>query len=198
MDNARRSAFLVLSMLSAALVTTAAQAQSPSAQESPSSSAGALEPGSAQVVTTGDLPATIELPQAAASEYPTGDGSFDLLFQDAELNTLLVTLDVASGQLTDAFVGVGLPGTSIYDETYFADFFRTNCEVAVSLLNAAAVQGTITCDELENASSESPMTIALEAQFHAVPEAPSPSPTTSPPASAETSAEASPVESPAA
>src|SRR5262245_28903614 len=123
-----RPSLLLALLLALAVVPAAAQspAPDPSAEPVATSPAGpisspdGLAPGTARIVTTGDVALTIDLPQDPSSEYPTGDGSFDLLFKDAELNTLYVTLDVAGGTVTSAFVGVGVPGTSIADDTYFA------------------------------------------------------------------------------
>jgi hypothetical protein len=121
------------------------------------------------VATTGDVAVTMDIPQDPTSEFPTGDGSFDLLFKDRELNTLYMTLDLAAGSITSAFVGVGLPGTSLADDTYFADFFRSQCLVGLSRLDETTAAGTLTCTGLENASSENPLTVDVTAEFVAVP-----------------------------
>jgi hypothetical protein len=118
----------------------------------PSASPGG---SSAQVQASGDITTTLELPYVPGdSEFPAGDGSFDLVFMDESQNTLRLTLDIAGQQLTDAFVAVGLPGTGLDDATYFADFFRTQCEVSLSMLDATAVEGTFTCPGLENGAGD--------------------------------------------
>jgi hypothetical protein len=116
--------------------------------------------------------ATVVLPQGAFSEFPGMDGSFDMVFQDESLNTLYVTLDIVGGTVTSAFVGVGLPGTSLDDADYFADFFRSQCLVHLTQLDAAGAQGSFVCDELENASSENPQRVDAEGTFYAVPAPP--------------------------
>jgi hypothetical protein len=189
----RRAPVVACGLLAAsllALVAMPATAQSPDASPSvdpgasprvaptpaPTGSPGLLPPGSARIATTGDVEASIDIPQDPSSEFPTGDGSFDLVFKDAELNTLYVTLDLAEGMVTSAFVGVGVPGTSIVDDTYFADFFRSQCLVTLNQLDETAVAGEIACDDLENATSENPLSVDLHAEFSAVPELAPPSP----------------------
>jgi hypothetical protein len=200
----RRAPVVACGLVVAALLALAvvpASAQSPDASPSaatavsasavpstaPSSSAGLLAPGSARIATTGDVEASIDIPQDPSSAFPTGDGSFELVFKDAELNTLYVTLDLAEGMVTSAFVGVGVPGTSIVDDTYFADFFRSQCLVTLNQLDETAVAGEIACDDLENATSENPLSVDLHAEFSAVPElaplSPSPAGSAAPDAS---------------
>jgi hypothetical protein len=128
------------------------------------------------VTTTGDVAVTIHIPQDPSSEFPTGDGSFDLVFKDRDLNTLYVTLDLAAGSITSAFVGVGVPGTSVADDTYFPDFLRSQCLVGLSRLDETTAAGTLTCEGLENASSENPLTVDLTAEFSALPALATPSP----------------------
>jgi hypothetical protein len=149
---------------------TATHTPTSTARPSPTSQAtlAPVEDGTAAVVTTGDVATSVTLPyDRETSEFPTGDGSFDLRWQDAELNTLAVTLDITGGQVTSAFVGVGVPGTVIDDDTYFADFFRLQCDVQVTLLDAAGVEGTFDCPGLENGAGT--QTIDATGAFSAIP-----------------------------
>jgi hypothetical protein len=179
-----RPSLLAASLLALAVVPTAAQSPLPSPSTEPQASAiptpvaspEGPAPGTARIATTGDVTLTMDIAQDPSSEFPTGDGSFDLLFKDADLNTLYVTLDLAEGVVTSAFVGVGVPGTSIADDTYFADFFRSQCLVSVDQLDETIVSGTVACEGLENANSEKPLTVDLTAEFSAVPALASPSP----------------------
>jgi hypothetical protein len=179
-----RPSLLAASLLALAVLPAAAQSPSPSASPEPAASAntapsgspGLIAPGTARITTTGDVALTIDLPQDASSEFPTGDGSYDLLFKDTALNTLYVTLDISGGVVTSAFVGVGVPGTSIADDTYFADFFRSQCLVSIDELDETVVTGTAACQGLENASSKNPLTVDLTAEFSGVPPLVSPSP----------------------
>ena len=160
---------LTASRLSALLIATAAIAAActspaPSATGTPSAPPVApteappteqprptLAPGTATVETSGDVETTVMLPyDDETSEFPSGDGSFDLVWQDEEQNTLRVTLDMTGGEVDDAFVAVGVPGTGLDDEDYFADFLRTACEVEVSRADESAVEGTFDCPGLEN------------------------------------------------
>ena len=88
-----------------------------------------------------------------------------------EADTLNVTLDLSEGRLTSGFVAVGAPGTSIYDTTYFADFFRSRCQVAVTRLEDATVEGDLTCSGLTNADDSA--TVDVKGEFSAI--APPPS-----------------------
>jgi hypothetical protein len=143
----RRS--IVLALLAVSLLTL------PGA----SPSAGTLAPGTAHVVMTGENAFSSTMRQGVGPEYPTGDGSFVLWFQDDDENLFQVSLHLEAGQLTDAsvalFAGVWVP--------------VENCEIALDQLDEDAVRGTATCDD-------------LEAQFYAVPAAqlPSPPPTPTP------------------
>jgi hypothetical protein len=160
---------LLAATTAALLVPAGALAQSPAAAAGTASPAPDLREGpAAHITTTGDLTADLVLPFDPTSELPTGDGSFDLRWQDTELNTLILTLDVAGGAVTSAFVGAGLPGTSIEDPTYFADFVRSQCTVTADGLDTDSVTGTIDCTDLENAmSGADAKTIALTASFSA-------------------------------
>lgn len=157
---------LLLAATAAALIVPAAAlAQSPAA---PGTSPALREGPAAHITVSGDLTADLVLPYDPASELPTGDGSFDLRWQDDALNTLALTLDVAGGAVTSAFVGVGVPGTSIDEPTYFADFVRTQCTVATDGLGTDALTGTIDCAGLENAmSGADAKTMDLTASFSA-------------------------------
>lgn len=156
---------LLAATAAALLIPAGAMAQSPAA---PAASPALREGPAAHITTTGDITAELFLPFDPASELPTGDGSFDLRWQDDSLNTLIVTLDVAGGAVTSAFVGVGVPGTSIDEPTYFADFVRSQCDVRVDGLGTDSLTGTIDCAGLENAmSGADAKTIDLTASFSA-------------------------------
>lgn len=55
-----------------------------------------------------------------------------------------------SGSVTDAFLGVGVPGTSIFEPAHFADFLHIQCAVTETTLDATGVAGTIDCTDLGN------------------------------------------------
>lgn len=134
-------------------------------------SPGPLAPGTAHVVMSGSTNIELTLSFVPSDTFPTPDGSYDLLWQDAELNTLNLTLDLAGGTLTDGFVAVGAPGTSIFDTTYYADFFRTQCQLAVTRLEDAVIEGDFTCSELANADDSA--IVDVQGEFSAVAPAPS-------------------------
>ena len=130
-----------------------------------------LAPGTAHVVISGSTNVELTLPFVPTDTFPTPDGSYDLQWQDEELDTLNVTLDLAGGALSDGFVAVGAPGTSMFDTTYYADFFRSQCQLAVTRLEDAVVEGDFTCPQLANADDSA--TVDVTGQFSAV--APTPS-----------------------
>ena len=89
-------------------------ASAPAGMPSPATSPAAIAPGTARLTTTGMVDVTdLVVPVVAGTVAPTDAGGFDLRFQDESRNTLLVTLTVVDGQVTDAFVGVGVPGEPI-------------------------------------------------------------------------------------
>jgi hypothetical protein len=130
-----------------------------------------LVPGTAHVVLSGSTNVELTLPFVPTGAFPSPDGSYELQWQDAGLNTLNLTLDLAGGTLTDGFVAVGAPGTSIFDTTYYADFFRTQCQLRVTRLEGAVVEGDFTCPGLTN--SDDTATVDVTGEFSAVPPPPS-------------------------
>ncbi|MEA2348973.1 MAG: hypothetical protein QOG62_2760 [Thermoleophilaceae bacterium] len=120
-------------------------------------------------MTTGDVTASLLLTyDREASEFPTADGEgFDQLWTDANGNVLRMTLDMAGGELSSAFVAVGAPGTNVDDETYFADFVRSQCDVQLTRFDATEVAGTFDCVELGNFNDD--MSIDAQGTFSAIP-----------------------------
>lgn len=155
-------------VLAATLVVPAAIALLPmasAAQSVPPSAlptAPMIAPGTALVSVTGDIETTLVLPLVPGTAMPTGAG-FDLRFQDATLDTLNVTLTVDADRVTDTFVGVGVPGTSIFDAAYFADFLHTQCGTTVVSLDASGIHALIDCAGLENGAGDA--TIDLHAEL---------------------------------
>lgn len=148
------------SVLAAALVTPAALAILPLG-----TAAQTIAPGTALVNVSGAVEASLVLPLVPGTEVPTETG-FELQFQDTQLNTLNVTLTVDTGRVTDTFVGVGVPGTSIFDAAYFADFLHTQCVTQVVMLDATGVYAAVDCAGLENGAGDA--TIDLHAEFTTV------------------------------
>ncbi len=100
-------------------------------------------------------------------EFPTGDGEFDMRFQDEDLNTLLVTVELTGGEVTRSFVGVGVPGTAIDHLDYYADFFNLNCDVDLSRFEDDAVEGTFDCTNLGNGAGT--RSVDASGAFSAIP-----------------------------
>lgn len=125
------------------------------------SAAPSLAPGTAHVSVTGDVETTLVLPILPETAAPTDTG-FDLRFQDAALDTLNVTLGVDDGSVADTFVGVGVPGTSIFDDAYFADFLHTQCVTEVVSLDAAGIHAVIDCAGLENGAGDKVIDLHVE------------------------------------
>jgi hypothetical protein len=151
-----------------------------------------LAPGTALISVTGAVDTTLVLPILPETAAPTETG-FDLRFQDDTLDTLNVTFTVEGGSIVDTFVGVGVPGTSIFDERYFADFLHTQCTTQVVSLDATSVSAAIDCAGLENGTGDA--TIDLHAELTTVGYvAPAASPWAGPPAP---SGSGSPAGSPA-
>ncbi|MET0773484.1 MAG: hypothetical protein ABWZ82_10400 [Candidatus Limnocylindrales bacterium] len=124
-----------------------------------------IAPGTALIAVTGDIEANMVLPIVLDTAAPTEDG-FDLTFQDAERNTLIVTFTVDTARISDTFVGVGVPGTSIFDDLYFADYFHTQCTTQTVYLDATSVYAAIDCAGLENGAGDK--TIDLHAELTTV------------------------------
>jgi hypothetical protein len=132
----------------------------------PSTSPAPLAPGTAHVVISGSTNAELTLPFVPSDAFPTPNGSYDLQWQNAKLDTLNVTLDLAGGELSGGFVAVGAPGTSIDDTTYFADFFRSQCQLAVTRLEDTTVEGDFTCSQLSNADDSAK--VDVKGEFSAI------------------------------
>jgi hypothetical protein len=168
---------LATALLAVMLASAAVLAQDPSASPGPRRPDQA-ETGSARIRTSGAISTELVLPQVS-EVFPEADGTFELQWQDVGLDTLNVSLDLAAGQLRSAFVAVGVPGTSIYDADYFADFVRTQCSVSLVRFDASAIEGTVSCNDLANADDD--RTIDLEATFTATPVRPAETPAPSMP-----------------
>jgi hypothetical protein len=120
-----------------------------------------IAPGSALINVTGAMETSLVLPILPETAAPTDTG-FDLRFQDADLDTLNVTFTVDTGRVTDTFVGVGVPGTSIFDDAYFADFLHTQCTTQVVSLDAAGITAVIDCAGLENGAGDATIDLHVE------------------------------------
>jgi hypothetical protein len=142
--------------------------------------AQALAPGSALISVSGAVETSLVLPILPDTAVPTENG-FELRFQDADLNTLNVTFTVDTGRITDTFVGVGVPGTSIFDAAYFADFLHTQCITDVVALEANGVYAVIDCAGLENGAGDATIDLHAELTTVGLP-APSASPAVGSPA----------------
>ena len=127
--------------------------------------AQSLAPGTALISVSGDVETIMVLPILPETAAPTETG-FELRFQDADLNTLNVTFTVDTGKISDTFVGVGVPGTSIFDDLYFADYFHTQCRTETAYLDATSVYAAIDCAGLENGAGDK--TIDLHAELTTV------------------------------
>jgi hypothetical protein len=132
------------------------------AMGTPAGSPVALEPGTAHIRTSGLVTADLLLPLQPEMTTIAGP-SAELRFQDATLDTLNISLTLDSQGVSDSFVGVGVPGTSIFEAAYFADFLHTQCTTTVSTLEPNRIAGTITCADLGNGDDTG--TIALDAAF---------------------------------
>ncbi len=124
-----------------------------------------LAPGTALITVTGDVEASLVLPILPDTAAPTENG-FELRFQDADLDTLNVTFTVDTARISDTFVGVGVPGTSIFDDLYFADFLHTQCITQTVSLDATSVYAAIDCAGLQNGAGDK--TIDLHAELTTV------------------------------
>jgi hypothetical protein len=120
-----------------------------------------IAPGTALISVTGDVETTLVLPILPETAAPTENG-FELRFQDADLNTLNVTFTVDTARISDTFVGVGVPGTSIFDDLYFADFLHTQCLTQTVALDATSVYAAIDCADLENGAGDKSIDLHVE------------------------------------
>ena len=185
------AAVILMSLSIGIAVPAFAEAASPVAPAaSPAAPTSPLEvpaPGTAHIRTTGMVESDMVLPLQAAMTAAT-DSGYDLRFRDDALDTLNISLTVTNGTVSDAFVAVGVPGTTIDEPSYFADFLHTDCVVDVSTLDATGVTGTIDCTDLSN--GEGSGSVSLQAAF-------STGAIGAPTASAPSAPSASPLEAPA-
>lgn len=121
-----------------------------------------IGPGTALISVTGAVETNLVLPILPDTATPTETG-FDLRFQDVDRNTLNVTLAVDADRVTDTFVGVGVPGTSVFDAAYFADFLHTQCTTDTVALDATGIYAVIDCVGLHNGAGDA--TIDLHAEL---------------------------------
>jgi hypothetical protein len=134
----------------------------PAASTSVAGSPSPLQPGTARIRTGGMVDAEMVLPIQPGMTTIT-DSAAEIRFQDATLDTLNISLTLDSRGVSDSFVGVGVPGTSIFEAGYFADFLHTQCVTTVTTLEMTRIAGTITCADLGNGDDSG--TITLDAAF---------------------------------
>jgi len=134
----------------------------PAVSPTPTASLERPAAGTAHIRTTGMVESDMVLPVQVEMTKAT-DSGYELQFQDADLDTLNITLTVAGGEVTDAFVGLGVLGDTPFDPNYFADSWHTQCAVDMTSLDATGVAGTIDCTDLVNGDGTG--MVSLQAAF---------------------------------
>jgi hypothetical protein len=116
---------------------------------------GAFSTGEASVQVTGDVEAEFTAPiDVGESVYNEEDSEHDLLFLAEDGNALRVTVQAPEGVDEEPFIGIGLPGTSLFDENYFPDQFNTRCEVELTTATPTAIEGSFRCNDLDRGDGE--------------------------------------------
>jgi hypothetical protein len=130
----------------------AATEASPTAEDSPSGPITFVT-GDAHVELSGDNEETFDAPLDAGVEnvYDPATAEFELRWRNDEGRALLLTgtFSPDGTTLDDAFVGIGAPGTSLFDEEFSPDAFHSQCTVEVSSFDGSAIEGDFQCAELE-------------------------------------------------
>ena len=112
--------------------------------------------GEARVDVNGDVNEsfTASLDPDAENTLTPCSGESELTWVNEQGRRLTTTLTIEDGELTDAFVAIGLPGSSLFDKEYYPDALHTQCTVTVSKLDQAGVAGAIECEGLERADGQ--------------------------------------------
>jgi hypothetical protein len=122
--------------------------------------------GSAQAATTGDVAATIDATLASPGTWSPDTGQLELYYANAAGDNVLVRVEVES-VVTDQFIAIGAPGSTIDDATYFPDGMHTQCTATISRFDETGIDGTFSCIDLPNGAGD--MTIDASGSFSAAP-----------------------------
>jgi hypothetical protein len=124
----------------------------------------AFTTGAAQVTTTGDVARTISATLTSPGTWTPDTGQLELYYAAAAGDTVLVRLQVQSS-VTDTFVAIGAPGSTIDDANYFFDGMHTQCMATISRFDQTGIDGGLSCLDLPNGSGD--MTIDASGSFSA-------------------------------
>lgn len=145
---------------------TAPPAATESPQPGPITPGAVYTTGTATANVTGNRTETFEAALDSDAEIGFGDDEdFEIDFVNPE--GWMIRLDFTppasgTGQADDAWVAIGMPGSSIADPEYYYDAFETQCETTLTQFDAAGVAGSYSCDELPNGEEQ---TIDVQGTF---------------------------------
>lgn len=144
--------------------TTPSVAPSPSPTVSEAAEPVEFTTGTADFTITGDENVTINalLDTAQFNAYDPEDQEADLEFLGGDDGLLRMTLTFEGETLSDAFIAIGLGGSTVGDENYYYDAFHGQCEVTTDPFDGVEINGSFTCDDLPEENEE---TIDVEGTF---------------------------------
>jgi hypothetical protein len=137
---------------------------SPTALEPPTG-ALAFTSGTAQAATGGGVATTFDAILTSGTWSPD-TGQLELYYADDAGDTALVRLQVESS-VTDTFVAIGAPGSTIDDANYFFDGTHTQCTATISRFDQTGIDGGFSCLDLPNGAGD--LTIDASGTFSAAP-----------------------------
>jgi hypothetical protein len=136
------------------------------------SGSGASKPagfssGTAHVVVTRDLEATLELDLAQDSESSFRDGRVSLAWEDPEGNFMSVSATPKNGEADARSDETPLVANFVVTGKSFSSEHTRTCSASFDRLSSQAVSGTLTCNKLRLPVGEAFRAVDVEATFSA-------------------------------
>lgn len=151
--------------LAALSFSAACSGDSVESSGSGASEPGAFSSGTADVIVTGDLEATLELPLAQDRESSFRDGQVSLAWEDPEGNYLSISATPRNGEADARSDETPLVATFVVNEKSFSSQATRTCAASFEQLTSQAVRGTLTCNQLRLPVGEAFGAVDVEATF---------------------------------
>jgi len=129
------------------------------------SESGAFSSGTADVIVTGDLEATLELSLAQDRDSSYRDGQVSLAWEDAVGNYMSISATPKNGEAHARSDETPLVATFVVSEKSFSSQATRTCAASFEQLTSQAVSGSLSCSELRLPVGEAFGAVDVEATF---------------------------------
>jgi hypothetical protein len=121
--------------------------------------------GTADVIVTGDIEATLDLPLAQDRESWFRDGRVSLAWKDSEGNYMAISASPKGGKADARSDETPLVATFVVDDQSFSSEATRTCAASFEQLTSQAVRGTLTCSQMRLPMGGSFGAVDIEATF---------------------------------